>query len=209
MGDKCRFGTACRTASYKGIIECAGCQRFEPEPSEPVCIHPEPPCKDCCSCAKSSEPAVEKEGQTKRITGAPFYPLYYVSLAKTCREHGYALAVHGSMIRDLDLVAIPWTEEASPEEVLIRALIKNHGLMEGNLAQKEKPHGRKGYVFIGFGGEETGYIDLSVISIRQKSRDERWENLKRWLDEYYEKWPDIAHHLGPIINKMKELEREQ
>ena len=103
----------------------------------------------------------------KRITGAPFYPLYYVSMAKTCREHGYALTVHGSMIRDLDLVAIPWTEDCSTEYVLIQSLIARHQLMEGNPVKKDKPHGRKAYVFIGFGGEETGYIDFSIMPTRQ------------------------------------------
>ena len=102
----------------------------------------------------------------KRITGAPFYPLYYITMAKTCKEHGYALTVHGSMARDLDLVAIPWTEEASDEKTLVDALIKNHDLMEGNSAQKDKPHGRRSYVFIGFGGENTGYIDLGIMPRR-------------------------------------------
>jgi hypothetical protein len=104
-----------------------------------------------------------KEIEGKRITGAPFYPLYYVEMAKTCRLYGYALTVHGSMMRDLDLVAIPWTAEAVDEKTLIDELIHRHDLMEGNPTQKDKPHGRRSYVFIGFGGEETGYIDFSVM----------------------------------------------
>lgn len=100
----------------------------------------------------------------KRITGAPFYPLYYVSMSKTCREHGYALTVHGSLIRDLDLLAVPWTEDASDENALVADLIEKHGLMVGgNGKATEKPHGRRSYVFIGFGGEETGYIDFQIM----------------------------------------------
>jgi hypothetical protein len=35
------------------------------------------------------------------------------------REHGYALAVHGSLQRDLDLIAAPWTPEAVSAQHLV------------------------------------------------------------------------------------------
>lgn len=31
-------------------------------------------------------------------------------LRDIAREHGYALSVHGSVARDIDIVAIPWVE---------------------------------------------------------------------------------------------------
>lgn len=101
----------------------------------------------------------------KKLTAAPFYPMYYLGLAETCREHGYALTVHGSMARDLDLVAIPWTDKACDEKTLIQALLKDRDLMEGNNTSenKIKPWGRKSYVFVFFGDARTGYIDLSVM----------------------------------------------
>ena len=105
---------------------------------------------------------VEKQGSI----GAAFYPLYYAALKETCKEHGYALTCHGSMKRDLDLVAIPWTKEASDEETLIKALIKNHELLIGASDQKDKPHGRAAYVFVFFGDERNGYIDLSVMPLK-------------------------------------------
>lgn len=43
-------------------------------------------------------------------------------LQQTARECGYALAVHGSMQTDLDLVAVPWHDEATDAEALVEAL---------------------------------------------------------------------------------------
>lgn len=51
---------------------------------------------------------------------APVYAAaLYPQLAKIFQSHGYALAVHGSLARDFDLIAIPWAEKVSrPDEVL-------------------------------------------------------------------------------------------
>jgi hypothetical protein len=58
----------------------------------------------------------------KPPTLAPAYLGLYVILTETARQHGYALAVHGTVTRDLDLVAIPWADEVSEPDVLIEAL---------------------------------------------------------------------------------------
>ncbi len=113
---------------------------------------------------------MEKETkEPRRITGAPFYPMYFVSLSKTCNALGYALTVHGSMKRDLDLVDILWTDKAVDCDMLIKELLDGRDLklMEGNNAEEntKKPHGRKAFVFVFFGSEECGYIDLSVMPL--------------------------------------------
>jgi len=41
---------------------------------------------------------------------AAFYAVVYPTLRDVAKLHGYALAIHGTMTRDFDLVAIPWTE---------------------------------------------------------------------------------------------------
>lgn len=73
------------------------------------------------------------------------------SLRDTANFHGYALAVHGSLARDLDLVAIPWTEAAVDAETLIAALADTTreatgwGHISGRNSPHErtkKPHGR-------------------------------------------------------------------
>ena len=47
------------------------------------------------------------------------YCCIYGELQRIAWENGYSLAVHGSMERDFDVVAIPWTEAAISAEDLI------------------------------------------------------------------------------------------
>jgi len=105
-------------------------------------------------------------------------PLGYVSmlpaLIRAAKAKGYALAVHGSMRRDLDLVAVPWTEEAAPPVDVAAAIIAASGgfLLErgkpelhpdawpGTRDPAQKPHGRLSWSIHLGGGP---YIDLSVM----------------------------------------------
>jgi len=91
-------------------------------------------------------------------------PGVYVTLVGILREAarplGYALTVHGSLARDLDLVAIPWAAEAAPPEELVAALVLASGGLQGPHANNPKPHGRRGWtISLGAGA----YIDLSVM----------------------------------------------
>lgn len=91
------------------------------------------------------------------------------------RKHGYAIGVHGSLLRDVDLVACPWTDAAADPETLARAVAaelnggdsdrktwRYHLAGEGSL----KPHGRMAYVIHFWPGQDFGptYIDLSVMA---------------------------------------------
>lgn len=68
----------------------------------------------------------------------------YPELAEIARKHGYALAVHGSLARDLDLIAIPWTEDAgAPIDIVNEILSKFAVTLVGDVGQK--PHGRTAY----------------------------------------------------------------
>ena len=55
-------------------------------------------------------------------TAPPCYAVYYAAMIPIATEHGYSLAIHGSMIRDCDLIAVPWIEDASSAVDLILAL---------------------------------------------------------------------------------------
>lgn len=105
-------------------------------------------------------------------------PLGFVSmlpaLTRAAKSKGYALAVHGSMRRDLDLVAVPWTDEAAPAQEVVDAIIAASGgfLLEretapghpekwpGTRDPAQKPHGRLAWSIHLGGGP---YIDLSVM----------------------------------------------
>lgn len=55
----------------------------------------------------------------KSANFAPVYCCLYPGLAEITRKHGYALAVHGSVATDFDLICIPWVEAPSePAEVV-------------------------------------------------------------------------------------------
>lgn len=110
------------------------------------------------------------------------YAVTYMRLAPVARELGYALTLHGSMRRDLDLVAIPWTKDAVGARVLAESLAREcGGFMRPHEADDEfhragkpgyKPHGRLGWVIL-LGGQP--YIDLSVMPRRQD-----WDDFQRW-----------------------------
>jgi len=101
---------------------------------------------------------------------APWYAMAYSKLDRVAWRHGYCLALHGSMARDLDLVAIPWTEDADSPEKLIES-IRRFVVEKANVNLKIapptlKPHGRLAYVIpIGF---DEHYLDLSVMPIKGK-----------------------------------------
>ncbi|MAO66231.1 MAG: hypothetical protein CL666_14645 [Balneola sp.] len=103
----------------------------------------------------------------KKANKAPAYAVIYNGLAEVARKHGYALAIHGSVVTDLDLIAIPWIKEADDMETLVQAIIEHCGACGINLDQygneqepEEKPHGRIAWkLFMGAGGA----VDLSVL----------------------------------------------
>jgi hypothetical protein len=81
-------------------------------------------------------------------------------VAESC---GYAIAVHGSLERDIDLIAVPWRNMEMPTDYLVEQLFTVVKSVFGSVtldAAVDKPHGRKAYS-IRFCGHH--YIDLSVI----------------------------------------------
>lgn len=91
------------------------------------------------------------------------------SIRIAAREKGYAVAVHGSLKRDIDLIAVAWTDQAkSADDVAeaIRGAIcgvigRCNFLTKDGERSSAKPHGRKAYTLIHMG--HAGEIDLSVM----------------------------------------------
>jgi hypothetical protein len=90
------------------------------------------------------------------------------------RQLGYAIGVHGTQSRDLDLIAAPWTDEAVPARELVESIA--HAL-PGNTHVKgeKKPHGRLGFTIIPrqLWGIDAWYIDLSVMPRRRRREGPR------------------------------------
>ena len=98
---------------------------------------------------------------------AATYAMLYPRLREVARGHGYALALHGTLQKDLDVLACPWVEEASSPEALAEALRE---LIGGEFAGgpenrgTTKPHGRRAWTILLLGS--AGYVDLSVTPWR-------------------------------------------
>ena len=60
----------------------------------------------------------------------PMFACLYPGLCDIARNNGYALAIHGSIVTDLDLVAIPWTEAAVPAVDLMLAIRGHLGALD-------------------------------------------------------------------------------
>jgi len=94
-------------------------------------------------------------------------------LEQIARDHGYALAVHGSIHRDMDLIAVPWIDEASDALTLIKAFkeatktVTIHEDMDKHYPDckpTQKPHGRIAYsLHVTNSGMHGGYLDISVM----------------------------------------------
>lgn len=80
------------------------------------------------------------------------------------RSVGYAIAVHGSMQRDFDLVAIPWTDDAVSAEALVEHLKEELQLNGMPDDPTDKPHGRKSWTLFMC---DSLFMDLSVIPTRK------------------------------------------
>jgi hypothetical protein len=104
-----------------------------------------------------------------------WYAVLFHKLAPVARELGYALAIHGTLARDLDLIAVPWTEQAVPEGELVEAIRAHVGGTINNDPQAQagdetrtnpvlRAHGRYCWAIQIGGGM---YLDLSVTPTHQ------------------------------------------
>lgn len=102
---------------------------------------------------------------------APIYAAaLYPELAKIFIKHGWALAVHGSLARDMDLIAVPWSEAVDDPETVIDEICSHFDIRVIDAPERVgiKNHGRIAYT-ISVGHGECA-LDLSFMP-RQKSPD--------------------------------------
>lgn len=109
---------------------------------------------------------MSKRAEEVEPLGRPvFYAVLYESFRRAGLECGYAVALHGSMANDMDLIAVAWTEDAKPPEVLVDAIQNCIGKTiwsEWGISEPPtlKPHGRIAYALTISGAT---HIDLSII----------------------------------------------
>lgn len=102
----------------------------------------------------------------KPASFAPVYVGMYPELAEVARKHGYALAIHGSLARDFDLICVPWVEMPSTPQTVVEDMEKSFALhREGSPRIRE--HGRLVFsLCISFG---ECFVDLSFTPSRERS----------------------------------------
>lgn len=116
-------------------------------------------------------------------------------LTEVARECGYALGVHGSLHRDLDLLAMPWTDEAkSPAELIeimrqrVGGIVHADGTPAGRYDPEKgefvaavienpsrKPHGRLAWNIHLDAGL---FLDISVMPLSRAAEVEGSSNTK-------------------------------
>lgn len=91
---------------------------------------------------------------------------FLARLREVARECGYAVGVHGSETRDLDLIAAPWTVEAVSAQDLVDTLCERVPLAAQPVVPpmaanpEMKPWGRLAWSLAGC--PDHKYVDLSV-----------------------------------------------
>lgn len=110
---------------------------------------------------------MNKPGPRHRALPA-LYGAIYPTMADVGLEHGYVMALHGSMARDMDVIAVPWVEKPSDDGTLAEAVARALGAVAGDdivvvppEAGGIKPHGRRVWSIVLDGG---AFIDLSVFA---------------------------------------------
>ena len=93
-----------------------------------------------------------------------FYACMWEDIRQCAMDYGWAVALHGSLSSDMDIMAMPWVEDAKPFPLVVYAisqLFKGNVLAEQfTITYNEKPHNRVVAtipIFADF------YLDISTI----------------------------------------------
>lgn len=102
----------------------------------------------------------------KPASNAPVYAALYHEFAEIVRKHGYALAIHGSLQRDFDVIAIPWIENPSKPEDVVNEICSTFAV--NNISGPcEKLHGRIAWtISIGFGESRLDFSFMPIIDAK-------------------------------------------
>jgi hypothetical protein len=127
--------------------------------------------------------AIAKAEQAERVepVGQPYgivdpdYARVFTQARIVAWQYGYACVMHGSFTRDLDLLLVPWTEQARDNyDQLMKLIAHGCGLrfadgkedvLYSTVDFTDKPHGRKScsLYFPQFG--DRRWIDISIVPV--------------------------------------------
>ena len=104
----------------------------------------------------------EQQGAAYGIIDPDYARVFTIARCLAWAE-GYALLLHGSFTRDLDLLAVPWTEHACEPEHLVRRIVNQADLRYACERPGQKPHGRLAWTLLFEGFGDPRFIDLGVM----------------------------------------------
>lgn len=141
---------------------------------------------------------MSKNRKAVTCNGRPaFYAAMYEDIRQCAMDKGWAVALHGSLASDMDIMAMPWTEKAEPFSSLVDAISK---LFTSNdltdfytIAYNEKPYNR---VVATIPIWEDFYLDISTISYNcGKCEAVTNLNAKLFDWEFRGGWIPVSEHL--------------
>lgn len=109
------------------------------------------------------------------------YAYYFFGLKEIALKYGYNLVLHGSLARDMDLIAIPWQKDLGFVEEMIKEFAEYLGgviMIQSECQKKCFPHGRESWIINlnrdtidsnhpeykeGRQHDQQYYLDISVI----------------------------------------------
>jgi hypothetical protein len=117
------------------------------------------------STLAASSPLPKEGGAVYGIID-PDYGRIYTMVRKLAWEEGYAIGLHGSFTRDLDLIAVPWDDgrNCNPEK-LVRRILQATGMKEAHGNPGAKPHGRLVWTLLLPEFGDPRFVDLSIMSV--------------------------------------------
>ena len=113
-----------------------------------------------------------KDSKSITLNGkASFYACILDDLKQSALNCGWALGLHESLSSDMDIMAMPWVENASPVEEMISALsdcFSDSPYKEFHVVpHKGKPNNRVVYTMSIW---KDWYLDINVIECREESK---------------------------------------
>jgi hypothetical protein len=99
---------------------------------------------------------------------APSYCAMYPELARIARRHGYALAIHGTLGRDMDLICVPWADVVAEPRAVLDEITSTFALRLVGGEPTQKNHGRLAYTISIAWGECA--IDMSFLPRSEDSQ---------------------------------------
>lgn len=151
--------------------------------------------------AITKRPVMKSESAEYPKSRAVFYSILWPSMRKAAIDLGWALALHGSLENDMDIMGMPWTEDCKSHQELAKAISDCLGdtvWREHRLTPHyTKPHGRVVYT-MSIGG--SWHIDLSIMPPPQNLLDSQAQKIKEQAARISELEKEAREHVCCLAN---------